>query len=538
MLLPLLACGSVKHGGGDDDDGDDGAADAGPVPEGKQRLTVTVTGDGAVTSDPAGIDCPDTCIADFDEGTEVVLTPVGQSTTALAAWSGDCGGFDACAVTMDDGRSVDAAFGLHGSKRWVAQVSFEGQDFIEHDVVLDPDGNPIIAGTVDDGDGSDLYVAKYDKLTGELLWDTLVDTTSGEYYGGLAVDDDGEVYAAMSILGFDPITIDGDSYTPDLFGNFIVMRLAADTGNFVWVKQWGGGAQDRPHALVVLGANLYVAGETSSSDADFDGIAIDGSTGDAVIVKARIDNGTATRVKKIDGNLELNAIAASGTKVAVAGYFSGTPTIDAGCNISSSGSNSADGFMLQLSVADLDCEWSQDFGDATAEMSCAAKGVAAYPGGGWVVTGDFKGSVLFASSGTPLGSLGSFDAFAVRYAANGNHVWSFGYGGTGFDLGTAVATTEDGSVVLAGTFAADISFGGFDLTGTSDVYLTRMSPGQEPTHEWAVALGGESTDSPDSMAVTAEGYPYVLAYFNGVTRVDGETMSSLDYDAWLGAMIR
>ncbi len=547
ILLPLLACGAVKHGGGDDDD-DDGSdgADAGPVPEGKQRLTVTVTGDGAVTSDPAGIDCPDACTADFDEGTEVVLTPVAQSTTALAAWSGDCGAFDAsCAVTMDDARSVDATFGLHGSKRWVAQVSFEGQDFIEHDVVLDPDGNPIIAGTVDndddeDGtpDGSDMYVAKYDKLTGDLLWERLVDTTSGEYYGGLAVDAGGDVYAAMTILGFDPITIDGDSYTPDLFGNMIVMRLARDTGDFVWVKQWGGGAQDRPHALVVQGSNLYVAGEISSSDADFDGIVVAGSTGDAVIVKARTDNGNATRVKLIDGNLELNAIAASASKLAVAGYFSGTPTIDAGCNISSSGSNSADGFMLQLTPADLDCEWSQDFGDSATDMSCAAKGVAAYPGGGWVVTGDFKGNVLFAASGSSLPSRGSFDAFAVRYAANGTHVWSFRYGDTGFDLGTAVATTEDGSVILAGTFAADITFGGFDLSGANDVYLTRMSPGDAPSHEWAVALGGDSTDSPDSLAVTAEGYPYVLAYFNGMTTVDGQTMTALDYDAWLGAMIR
>jgi secreted PhoX family phosphatase len=156
-----------------------------------------------------------------------------------------------------------------------------------------------------------------------------------------------------------------------------------------------------------------------------------------------------------------------------------------------------------------------------------------------VATGGFQGNVLFASSGSALQSQGASDVFAVRYAANGDHVWSFRYGDAGSDVGTQIAATPDGSVVFTGAFnSASITFGGFDLTGTNDVFVTRMSPGDTPTHEWAVALGGDDTDRAEGLAVDPDGYVYVLAYFMGMTNVDGVAMTAANYDAWLGALIR
>jgi hypothetical protein len=533
LCIALFACGKVAH------EGDDSAGDVDGAPPGFQTLEVTVSGDGAVTSDPPGIDCPDTCSFNFPEGSEVTLTPVPAPTADLAAWDGDCAGFAGCAVTMDTGRAVDARFGAHGSKRWVNQVSFMGQDFIENDVVVDPEGNPIIAGSIDDN-GIDLYVAKYRKDTGELAWENRVDT-SGEstsnYYGGLAVDGDGNAYAAISLNGFGTITIAGTDVTADVYGNIVLMRFAASDGHIEWVKQWGGDGQDRPHALAISGTNIFIAAESSSSPIDFDGTVLNGSIDDGVVVKARTANGNATRAKLLDTNIQVRAIAVSDTRVAIAGGFSGTYNFDA-CGISSSGTNSPDGYVAQLAQTDLSCQWAQDFGDLQADQNASASGVAAYPGGGWVATGSFSGNVLFAESGSSLGSHGSLDAFAVRYAANGDHIWSFRYGGTGFDVGTAIATTADGSTLLTGSFAADITFGTFDLTGVNDAFVTRMSSGNAPTHEWAVALGGDGTDWPEGIALDAAGYVYVLSYFMGMTEVDGQGMTALDYDAWLAAIVR
>lgn len=535
LCLTLIGCGKVEHGAGDGGPGDgDGA------PPGFQTLEVSVTGGGVVTSEPAGIDCPGSCSSNFAEGAEVILASIPDGSSGLAGWTGDCGGFDAsCTVTMDASRSVEATFGPHGSKRWVNHLTFPGQDFLFIDVVLDQDGNPIFSGEVEqDGGGWDLYVVKFDKMTGDVIWENQVMTASSEYVGGLAVDADGNAYAAMSILGFDPVTIAGTTVTPDLFGNIVVMRMAAADGAIEWVKQWGGDGQDRPHALAVGGGFLWVAGESSSSNADFDGNPLAASTGDAFIAKASLANGNAGRVKHLDGNFELFSIAATDTKVGVAGEFRAAVTIDAGCGISLNGSNASDGLVADFRVSDLDCQWAQDFGDLDPDMDAFAFGVAAHPDGGWVATGGFEGNVLWAEEGSSLGSRGGFDAFAVRYAANGTHVWSFRYGDTGSDIGTAIATAPDGATFLTGAFAGDITFGGFDLTGPNDAYVTRMSPGNTPSHEWAVALGGDSTDRPESLAADGDGYVYVGAYFNGMTNVDGEVFTAQDYDAWLGALIR
>jgi hypothetical protein len=372
-----------------------------------------------------------------------------------------------------------------------------------------------------------------------MVWENHVETNASEYFGGLAVDLDGNVYTAMSFGGVEPEVIAGVTVTPDLFGNIVVLRLAAGDGHIEWVKQWGGDGQDRPHALAVAGANLYVAGETSSSPSDFDGTVLTASTGDAFVVKARLDNGNAVRVKHFDGNLELYSIAATPIKVAVAGEFRSAFTIDAGCAPTLSGGNSSDGLVAEMRVSDLDCQWVQDFGSSANDLSTFSFGIAAFPDGGWVATGGFQGNVLFASSGSALQSQGASDVFAVRYAANGDHVWSFRYGDAGSDVGTQIAATPDGSVVFTGAFnSASITFGGFDLTGTNDVFVTRMSPGDTPTHEWAVALGGDDTDRAEGLAVDPDGYVYVLAYFMGMTNVDGVAMTAANYDAWLGALIR
>jgi uncharacterized repeat protein (TIGR01451 family) len=55
-------------------------------------LTVTVTGNGTVTSSPAGIHCPGDCREDYAPATQVTLSPTGATGWTFAGWSGpaDC----------------------------------------------------------------------------------------------------------------------------------------------------------------------------------------------------------------------------------------------------------------------------------------------------------------------------------------------------------------------------------------------------------------------------------------------------------------
>jgi hypothetical protein len=71
----------------------------------------TGTGSGAVTSDPAGIDCGITCTASFDSSTVVTLTAAPAISSTFAGWIGvGCGEVDTCAITMDASKAITAVF--------------------------------------------------------------------------------------------------------------------------------------------------------------------------------------------------------------------------------------------------------------------------------------------------------------------------------------------------------------------------------------------------------------------------------------------
>jgi hypothetical protein len=73
-------------------------------------LAVTVTGSGRVTSQPAGIDCGQTCTASFATDSTVTLIAAPTPGWSFAGWTGACTGTGSCSVRMGDPRSVTATF--------------------------------------------------------------------------------------------------------------------------------------------------------------------------------------------------------------------------------------------------------------------------------------------------------------------------------------------------------------------------------------------------------------------------------------------
>jgi peptidoglycan/xylan/chitin deacetylase (PgdA/CDA1 family) len=71
------------------------------------------TGDGTITSSPAGINCGATCQASFTNGATVTLTAAAAAGSSFTAWSGACtGSSSTCAVSMSAAKSVTATFTL------------------------------------------------------------------------------------------------------------------------------------------------------------------------------------------------------------------------------------------------------------------------------------------------------------------------------------------------------------------------------------------------------------------------------------------
>jgi hypothetical protein len=75
-------------------------------------LTVNVSGSGsgAITSSPAGISCPGTCVANFTSGTSVTLNESPAAGSTFAGWTGACSGSGACSISMSAAESITASF--------------------------------------------------------------------------------------------------------------------------------------------------------------------------------------------------------------------------------------------------------------------------------------------------------------------------------------------------------------------------------------------------------------------------------------------
>ena len=91
------------------------------------RLDVTVSGNGSVGSQPAGIDCGSICSASFAADSSVLLTPTPAAGHAFSAWGGACtGSGPTCTVTMSQVRSVSASFTAVAPVRYLLSVNVAG----------------------------------------------------------------------------------------------------------------------------------------------------------------------------------------------------------------------------------------------------------------------------------------------------------------------------------------------------------------------------------------------------------------------------
>ncbi len=74
-------------------------------------ITVNKTIGGGVTSSPGGINCGTTCVANYDSGTQVNLTPVPDSAYwKFIGWAGDCSGTGSCSLNVTSNKTVSAKF--------------------------------------------------------------------------------------------------------------------------------------------------------------------------------------------------------------------------------------------------------------------------------------------------------------------------------------------------------------------------------------------------------------------------------------------
>ncbi len=118
---------------------------------------------------------------------------------------------------------------------------------------------------------------------------------------------------------------------------------------------------------------------------------------------------------------------------------------------------------------------------------------------------------------------GEWDAFLVKFDANGNRLWATYYGGSGDDEAFGVATDTAGNVYLAG-FTNDsttgIASGGFQNTyggGNYDAFLVKFD--SNGNRLWGTYYGGEYNDWGRSVSTDASGNVYLTGYTTSTTGI-------------------
>ncbi|MCF8057344.1 MAG: InlB B-repeat-containing protein, partial [Desulfocapsa sp.] len=87
------------------------------------ELSVTKTGDGTVSSNPAGIDCGADCSEMYDYATAVLLTAEPAIGSDFSGWTGGCSGTGNCSLSMESDHHVGAVFSL---ETYTLTVTLEG----------------------------------------------------------------------------------------------------------------------------------------------------------------------------------------------------------------------------------------------------------------------------------------------------------------------------------------------------------------------------------------------------------------------------
>jgi hypothetical protein len=496
-----------------------------------RSLTVNVGGNGTgrVTSQPAGIDCPGTCIATFAAGTDVELTS-SASAGSFLGWSDACNGTGACSVRLDGDRSVGALFGIPGDALWFDPVGSAGGDYARSVVVAD--GSVYAAGwftgTVNIGGqdvtsagGTDGFVAKLDAANGNALWVVRLGGSGADVAHGVAVDAAGDVYVVGAFSG--SMNAGGSTLTSAGGNDALVVKLAGGNGAHVWSRGFGGTGNDIARRVVVASTGVIMAGSFGSPSITFGGASLSNAgagLGDVFLARLAGADGAHAWSVRAGGAMadEVNdlALAADGDVVAV-GDFYGTTNLG-GANLTSAGMS--DIYLAKFDGGTGQHRFSFAYGSTGSD---SGTGVAVDSAGKVILTGDFQGTVNLGGT-TPLTASGRAILLA-RFSLAGAHEWSEAFSASGgFTRGGDVAVTASDDVTVIGTFADTISLGGTNLSsaGTGAEVVIGAFRGDTGAHLGSARQGGTGQENGIGIAVASDGYLYCVGHFEGFAEFGGE----------------
>lgn len=379
-------------------------------------------------------------------------------------------------VTLTPGagtaHSYLAKYNAAGAVVWAKQMNSSGSqgvDFRNAAVAVDPAGSVYLSGsfnvTVTFNSTTlttatrDAYLVKYD-AQGVQQWVRQGGSPDVEA-GGLATDASGNV----CLSGYFQSTVSFGG--PAIAGGGVFYCKLSPSGAVLNGFRVGSRDLVTPFQLQSLAldgaGNAYLTG-TFTGTSTFGSTALV-SVGDADIFLVKLSAAGTVLWAVRDGG----PLADIATSIAV----------DANGNPLVGGSYDDDNVTSKIYVARFTTQgvpvWSRQIASTVPDIHYVNS--AAYDGrGGYFVTGDFDGTVVFGSISL---STPSRNMFVVRYNSQGTAVWADRTVATSgnFSTGVGIGFDAAGNGYLSGTFSGTAALGTFTTTGLADAFVAKFTPG-------------------------------------------------------------
>lgn len=277
-----------------------------------------------------------------------------------------------------------------------------------------------------------------------------------------------------------------------------------------WLSGFSGTEWDSFAAVESAGSDFYAVGFTESSDGDMTDLYQHGQA-DALLVRfnSKGEKTASTAFGGSSSDVFHDVAVVSGAAIAAGYTYSSDGDLQV---ITPQGGSDA---LLVSFHKNGEPVWVANFGGSGED---SYQSVASTRDGGTVAVGRSNSQDGHFAS---LTSHGDYDAFLVKYDANGTAQWAVTFGGSGWDEFTKVEQARDGGYIAVGfTQSSDGDLAGRSSGESRDAVIVKYS--EKGILEWCSVFAGSQAEQFDGVAVLKDGYAAV-----GVSQSSDGDMSGI-----------